>query len=83
VSTTSTNKSRGNPAIAAKLRARIERTSVFAVANEMQIGREAIARYVSGLPMNTSTVRGIEASLGHLPETLPKANGRSAKANGG
>lgn len=62
------NKSRANPALQAKLRERIENESLFRVSLDMQIGREALSRYITGLPMHTSTVRGIEATLGHLPE---------------
>jgi hypothetical protein len=58
-----TNKSTGNPEMRAKLRAWVESTSMFAIARDMKIGPSALSRYIAGLPMNTVTVLGIEASM--------------------
>jgi hypothetical protein len=62
------NKSRPRPNLQAELKARVENTNLFQVSVDMEIGRSALQHYVAGLPMHTVTVRGIEATMGYLPE---------------
>lgn len=61
------NKSIGNPALRAQLLEKIKSRSMFSVSRDMQIGPGALSRYITGLPMNTVTIRGIEATLKLLP----------------
>ncbi len=64
------SKSTPNPVLQALLFKMIKETSMLRVSMKMQIGREALSRFLTGLPMHTSTLRGIEATLrgDHLPE---------------
>lgn len=52
-----------NPALQARLKAMIDATSLYAVTNELRLGRAQLLHYLSGLPMTTATLRGIEATL--------------------
>jgi len=63
------SKTKPNKALQTKLRARVLEEGLHRVSVEMEIGREAISRYLADLPMHTSTFRGIEATLSgaHLP----------------
>jgi hypothetical protein len=59
----SSTSSHRNEQLQAKLRAAIEADSLYSVAERLDIGREALARYLAGLKLNTSTLRGIEVSI--------------------
>lgn len=59
-----------NKGLQAKLRERIDEVGLEQTSKDMQIGREQLARYLAGIPLTTSSFRGIEATLagGYLRE---------------
>jgi hypothetical protein len=57
----------------AKLRAMVDAQSLYLVSARLDIGREAILRYLASVSMNTATFRGIEATLAAL-----ESNGEEA-----
>lgn len=63
-----------NPALQARLKAMIDASSLYTVTNELRIGRSQLLHYLTGLPMNTATLRGIEATL----RDAGKGKGREA-----
>jgi hypothetical protein len=65
-----------NEKLQAKLRAMIEAGSLYSVSERLDIGREALARYLAGLKMNTSTLRGIEVSIEALEPGASQSRGR-------
>ena len=52
-----------NEELRAKLRAMIEQHSLYTVASRLEIGREALLRYLANVTLNSTTFRGIEATL--------------------
>lgn len=52
-----------NTELQAKLRAMVNEDGLTDVSRRLEIGREALARYLANIPMHTSTFRGIEASI--------------------
>jgi hypothetical protein len=56
-----------NKQLQAKLRQLVNEDGLTRVSRDLDIGREALARYLADLPLHTSTFRGIEASVAALP----------------
>lgn len=52
-----------DPELQQKLRVMLDSMGIHQVSRRLRIGREALLRYVGGVPMRTATFRGIEASV--------------------
>lgn len=61
-----------NKQLQAKLRKMVEAEGLTAVSRRLDIGREALARYGAGYPLQTSTLRGIEVSVAAVDVGSPK-----------
>lgn len=63
---TNSNSHKPNKALQAKLRQMIDESSLTATATRMGMGREILGRYLAGLPMHTTTFRGIETIVAEV-----------------
>ncbi len=62
-----------NEELQAKLRSMVDEVGLTHVSRRLEIGREALARYLANIPMHKSTFLGIESSIASAAPVAPSA----------